>query len=49
MRVGLAIREVRDAEVELAAELGRAGERHHADHDVFHLSRTLIAVHRANL
>jgi hypothetical protein len=49
MRIALAIREVRDAETALAGELGRLGERHHADHDVHHLSRTLIGVHRANL
>jgi hypothetical protein len=49
MRIGLAVREVRDAEVELASELGKVGERHHADHDVFHVTRTLIGVHQANL
>jgi hypothetical protein len=49
VRIGLAIREVRDAEVELAGELGKLGERHHADHDVFHMSRTLVRLHHANL
>ena len=49
MKIALAIREVVDAETELADELGKIGERHRADHDVFHLSRTLIDVHRANL
>jgi hypothetical protein len=49
VRIGLAVREVRDAEVELAGELGKLGERHHADHDVFHMSRTLVRLHHANL
>jgi hypothetical protein len=49
VRIGLAIREVRDAEVELASRLGTLGERHHDDHDVFHISRTLIRLHHANL
>jgi len=49
VRLDLAIREVRDAEVEVASELGKVGERHHADHDVFHVTRTLMRVHRANL
>lgn len=49
MKIGLAIREVRDAENALIEALGRIGERHRADHDVFHLSRTLIGVHQANL
>ncbi len=41
MKIGLALREVHDAETDLAAELLRVGERHKADHDVFHLTRTL--------
>ncbi len=49
MRIGLAIRDVRDAEVELAGQLGKVGERHHADHDVFHMSRTLTRLHHDNL
>jgi hypothetical protein len=49
MSIALAIREVREAESALIEGLGRIGERHRADHDVFHLSRTLIRVHRANL
>jgi hypothetical protein len=49
VKIAVAIREVRDAEVQLADALGRIGERHRADHDVFHLSRTLIGVHGANL
>jgi len=49
MRIDLAIRSVAGSEAELASELGRIGERHHADHDVLHMSRTLIGLHRANL
>ena len=41
MKIGVALRETHDAETELAAELLRVGERHKADHDVYHLSRTL--------
>jgi hypothetical protein len=36
-----ALREVLDAEVELAEEYRKVGERHAADHDVFHLCHTL--------
>ena len=49
MKIALAMRDVRDAEAELGDELGRIGERHRADHDVFHISRTLIGLHHANL
>jgi hypothetical protein len=49
VKIALAIREVHDAEAELGDELGRIGERHRADHDVFHISRTLIGLHHANL
>ena len=49
MKIALAIAAVRDAEAVLGAELGRIGERHRADHDVFHLSHTLIGWHHANL
>ncbi len=41
MKIALALREAHDAETELAAELLRVGERHKADHDVYHLTRTL--------
>jgi hypothetical protein len=41
MKIEIALREAHDAETELAAELARVGERHKADHDVFHLSSTL--------
>jgi hypothetical protein len=49
VKIALAIRDVRDAEAELGDELGRFGERRRADHDVFHISRTLIGLHDANL
>lgn len=49
MKIAIAIRDVRDAETALTDALGTIGERHRADHDVFHLSRTLIQVHRSNL
>jgi len=41
VKIDRALREVHDAETELAAELLRVGERHKADHDVYHLARTL--------
>jgi hypothetical protein len=41
MKIGVAIREVAESEQELADELLKIGERHRADHDVYHLSRQL--------
>lgn len=41
MKIGIALREAHDAETDLAAELLRVGQRHKADHDVYHLTRTL--------
>lgn len=41
MKIGVALREVHDAETELGAQLLRVGERHATDHDVFHLTRML--------
>jgi len=41
MKIALALREAHDAETELASELLAVGERHKAEHDVYHLSRTL--------
>jgi hypothetical protein len=41
MKIDVALRDVHDAERELGRELLRIGERHKADHDVFHLTRTL--------
>ncbi|HEX8158939.1 MAG TPA: hypothetical protein VF526_16250 [Solirubrobacteraceae bacterium] len=43
MKIGVALREAHDAESDLAAQLLRIGERHKADHDVYHLTRTLSA------
>lgn len=41
MKIAVALEELRDAERELAAELRKVGERHRAEHDVFHLTRML--------
>jgi hypothetical protein len=49
VRLDLAIRAVRDSEHELAHNLNAVGERHKADHDVFHLTETLQRIVRANL
>jgi hypothetical protein len=49
VKLGLAIRDVRDAEQTLARELNALGERHKTDHDVFHLTETLQRIAHANL
>jgi hypothetical protein len=49
VKLGLAIGELAEAEVRLATELERAGERHTADHDVHHLSSTLAQISRVHL
>lgn len=49
MRLDRAIEDVRDAEARLASRLDVLGERHKADHDVYHLTGTLQGLHRANL
>jgi len=41
MKIAAAVAEAHDAETELAAQLLRVGERHKAEHDVYHLTRTL--------
>jgi len=41
VKLGLAIREVGDAERTLAQQLNALGDRHKTDHDVFHLTETL--------
>jgi hypothetical protein len=41
VKLGAAIEEVHRSEAVLARELLALGERHKADHDVYHLSRTL--------
>jgi hypothetical protein len=49
MKLDVAIREVQDAELALGRQLDRLGQRHKADHDVFHLTETLQRIVRANL
>ncbi len=49
MKLGLAIRDVRDCEEQLGRQLNALGERHRTDHDVFHLTETLQRIARANL
>jgi hypothetical protein len=49
VKLGLAIREVCDAEEALGRQLDALGERHRADHDVFHLTETLQRIAHANL
>jgi len=41
MKLGKAIEDVRDAEAELATQLRSVGERHAAEHDLYHLGHTL--------
>jgi hypothetical protein len=41
MKLDQAIEDVQDAEAELARELRAVGERHAAEHDLYHLSHTL--------
>ena len=41
MKIDIALRETYDAETDLGAALLQVGERHKADHDVYHLTRTL--------
>jgi predicted nucleic acid-binding Zn ribbon protein len=41
MKVGMALQQLRDAETELAGGYRKIGERHAADHDVYHLCLTL--------
>jgi hypothetical protein len=49
VKLDVAIGEVRDAEIEVAQQLNVLGERHKADHDVFHVTETLQRLTRANL
>ena len=42
MKIGIALREAHAAETALASELERVGRRHEDDHDVFHVTRTLL-------
>jgi hypothetical protein len=49
MKIGIAIRDLRDAEEALAKELHAVGERHQTDHDVYHLTSMLVRLVHANL
>jgi hypothetical protein len=49
VKLGLAIREVGDAERTLAQQLNALGGRHKTDHDVFHLTETLQRIAHDNL
>jgi hypothetical protein len=49
MKLGLAIRQVRAAEHELADALDAIGEGHGTDHEVYHLTRMLAAFSRAHV
>lgn len=49
MKLDIAIRAVADSETALSHQLNALGERHKADHDVFHLTETLQRIARANL
>ena len=48
-RLAIAIRDVHHAETELHDELLALGSRHKADHDVYHLTRTLAQFAQANV
>jgi hypothetical protein len=41
VKIAVALREAHEAEVELSERLLETGQRHKAEHDVFHLTRTL--------
>jgi hypothetical protein len=43
VKIGLALEQVHSAEVELADQLTLVGERHKADHDIYHLTSSLAA------
>ena len=49
MKLGMAIEQVAGAECELADRLLEVGDRHRADHDVFHMTKTLAKKERAHL
>lgn len=49
MKLALAIRQVSEAEAELAQELLVVGERHRTEHDVFHMTRMLARWGQANV
>jgi len=49
MKIGTAIEAVAEAEAELAHALAGIGERHRADHDVFHTAKTLARRESAHI
>jgi hypothetical protein len=49
MKIGLMIAQLADSEQELADELIRVGERHAADQDVFHLTKTLAKIEQGHI
>jgi hypothetical protein len=49
VKLELAIRQVSEAEAELAQELLAVGERHRTEHDVFHLTRMLAQWSQTNV
>jgi hypothetical protein len=49
MKIGLMIEQLADSEQELADELMEVGERHAADHDVFHLTKTLAKIEQGHI
>jgi len=49
VKVGAAIEDAAGAERRLAEELWKVGERHKADHDVFHVTKTLAKLSRRHV
>lgn len=49
MKLGLAIEQVAESERDLAERLLAVGERHKADHDVFHLTKTLARMEQGHV
>jgi hypothetical protein len=49
VKLDLAIRQVADSEVELAAQLEKLGDRHRTEHDVFHMTAALAKRSRARV
>jgi hypothetical protein len=49
MKIGLMIEQLADSEQELADELMEVSERHPADQDVFHLTKTLAKIEQGHI
>lgn len=49
MKIGIAIEQAAASEAKLARELLDAGERHKAEHDVFHVTRTLARMESGHI